>query len=153
MRHFFYLFLGLFLIIPFSSCKEDDPPSPEDQALRDRRALLESTVWEAVRVTNNEEPVYSYYNFTLEVSGDLMTTNDRYRVFPTTRYTFVDNNPDLVLRQVDDITMTLSNVSDTTLTISFTLDQSFDDFNDGGTPGGREEQLSGDYIFIMTPRE
>lgn len=150
MRLIFYLFSFSLFCLSFASCKEDDPPSPEEQAIIDRIALLESTVWEAVRVTNDDEPVYSYYNFTLEVDGDLMTTNDQYRIFPTTRYEFVNDNPDVVRRTVDDVVMTFSDVSDTTLTISFTLDQSFDD-NGGRIPDGREQQLSGDYIFIMTP--
>jgi hypothetical protein len=150
MRLFFYLFSFSLFCFSLASCKEDNPPSPEEQAIIDRINLLESTVWEAVRVTNDDEPVYSYYNFTLEIDGDLMTTNDQYRIFPTTRYEFVDNNPDVVRRTVDDIVMTFSDVSDTTLTISFTLDQAFDD-NGGSIPGGREQQLSGDYIFIMAP--
>ncbi|MGB3180145.1 MAG: hypothetical protein WBB45_02065 [Cyclobacteriaceae bacterium] len=150
MRLFFYLFSFLLICTLLVSCKDDDPPSPEEQAIKDRQSLLESTVWEAVRVTNNEDPVYSYYNFTLEVDDDLMTTNDQYKVFPTTRFEYVDNDPDKVRRIADNVVMTFSDVSDSTLTISFTLDQSFDP-QGGEAPEERGQQLSGNYIFVMTP--
>jgi len=144
-----YTLLGLTLLglLTFTSCgKDDTPPTPQvdpEQEIVDglnKSWTITSVTLDNVDVTGDWNGFTLTFNGTKEYTATALSA-ESILVWPASgSYTFPNaTNANLILRN-DDIQITISNMTDTTVTLSFTI---------LGRTGGRKEGLIGGWVFEM----
>lgn len=137
--------LSLIAIALLTSCKGSDSPSPQPDPQQEMIDALTKT-WTVTEVTLDDVSVTGEWNnFSIQLMNDktystTSTTNEQKLVWPIIgSYTFPDtNNPNMITRD-DGVEITLSNVTETSATLSFRI----------SNRGGRTDGLIGEWVFMM----
>jgi hypothetical protein len=156
MKRFHFLFSGALILglLMYSACKQDDGGDIQETAAEKQLNLLSGT-WSASAgsVTRDATAEPTYDNFTVTFSGSLNSdksnvessstynTNDVTNAFPSGTWTFNGSNVNQILRGTG-ITMTIQSISETNLTLAFSLNA------DGST--NKTAGLEGAWVFTLT---
>jgi hypothetical protein len=145
------LILGLLV---YAGCGSSTP-TPQETAAEKQFNLLSGGTWSASAnsVTRDGTAEPTYDNFTVSFSGTLNSdksnvessstynTNDVTNAFPSGSWTFNGSNTNQILRGTG-ITMTIQSISETNLTLAFSLNA------DGTT--NKTAGLAGNWVFTLT---
>lgn len=128
-----------------TSCDGSDSPSPQPDPQQEMIDALTKT-WTVTEVTlDNVSVTGEWNNFSIQFMNDktyssTSSTNEQKLVWPIIgSYTFPDtNNPNMISRD-DGVEITLSNVTETSATLSFRI----------SNRSGRVDGLIGEWVFVL----